>query len=702
VPPQTPSSPSARPGSTRRAVRTWILGSFAGRAVATGALVKLAALLLGLAAVSSSVVEIIDAIGDVSLVAGALALGYQAYARVRSRLLWRVRQRLILSYVFIGVVPLLLVAAFFALAGLLFFFNVSAFVLRGQMDGLVESAHLQARSLAGTLAAAPDATTLGRLLAVRQTAEASGDPLLSYAVVPDGRPCGTAARREPVRVTAGPWGHVDAPTAVPSWVPCDGYAGLVAYAAGGRRRVVARALERVPGYASALVVDMPIGEAVLREIHEDTGLTVTDMTLGDEPGAGLVAVAAPAGAADAGGTLDLGPLSFNVDAPREPLRWWALPAVTEWESGAGGTLTMRFSLGAAALSRYFAGASSGSSLFGFLLVVIGGLFLVILGVAFFMGIGQARSVTGAVHELFVGTERVQRGDFSHRIALRSRDQLAELAESFNSMTASIEDLLRAKAEKERLEQELRVARSIQMSLLPQGPLRVPGLSLAGHCEPAREVGGDYYDFLPLDDGRLGILIADVAGKGTSAALYMAELKGLMLSLSQLHVSPRRLLIDANRIISRHLDVRSFITMTYAVADPAAGTITCARAGHCPLVYVPGPHAVSRAPQTLVPDGMVLGLALDTGDMFDRVLEEITLPLGHGDLFLLYTDGISEAMNDAGDCYGDTRLAEVAARHADLASDDLREHILRDVRAFTGEATQHDDMTMVLLKVEALS
>jgi serine phosphatase RsbU (regulator of sigma subunit) len=155
------------------------------------------------------------------------------------------------------------------------------------------------------------------------------------------------------------------------------------------------------------------------------------------------------------------------------------------------------------------------------------------------------------------------------------------------MTASVEDLLHQKAEKERLEQELRIARQIQMSLLPQGPLRLQGLSVTAHCEPAREVGGDYYDYLPLGDSRVGIIIADVAGKGTSAALYMAELKGLMLSLSRLHSSPRQLLVDANRIIAEHLDARSFITMTYAVVDMCARTFTYARAGHCPLMYLPG-------------------------------------------------------------------------------------------------------------------
>jgi sigma-B regulation protein RsbU (phosphoserine phosphatase) len=316
-----------------------------------------------------------------------------------------------------------------------------------------------------------------------------------------------------------------------------------------------------------------------------------------------------------------------------------------------------------------------------------------------MGLTLARSITGSVHELFAGTERVRRGDFTHKISILSRDQLGELAASFNSMTGSIEDLLQQKAEKERLEQELRIARSIQMSLLPQSSLSFPGVSLSGHCEPAREVGGDYYDFLPLDRTRMGILIADVAGKGTSAALYMAELKGVVLSLSQRHGSPRELLIDANRIISKHLDARSFITMTYAIVDVAARTMTMARAGHCPLVYVPGPHAGTRTPKALQPDGMVLGLQFDTGEIFSRTLEELTVPLGPGDLFLLYTDGISEAMNVDGDYFGETRLADLAQQYADLRSDELSARILGEVKAFAGSAAQHDDMTMVLLKIE---
>jgi sigma-B regulation protein RsbU (phosphoserine phosphatase) len=368
-----------------------------------------------------------------------------------------------------------------------------------------------------------------------------------------------------------------------------------------------------------------------------------------------------------------------------------------------------------------------------LMMVVAAMFLIIQTVAFGMGLSLARSITGAVHELAVGTEHVRRGDFTHRIAVRSHDQLGDLADSFNSMTASVEDLLHQKAEKERMEQELRIARQIQMSLLPQGPLRLEALSVTAHCEPAREVGGDYYDYLPLGDSRVGIIIADVAGKGTSAALYMAELKGLMLSLSRLHSSPRQLLVDANRIIAEHLDARSFITMTYAVIDMRVRTLTYARAGHCPLMYLPGRGsresgsgirdsgfdvrdsgmglrasaarslmsevATPRRVQMQAPDGLVLGLKIDKGERFNSLLREVTLPLGAGDLVLLFTDGVTEAMNADGEPFGEERLAAMIEEHGDLPFEELRERILREIRAFVGNTGQHDDLTFVLLKVD---
>jgi sigma-B regulation protein RsbU (phosphoserine phosphatase) len=278
--------------------------------------------------------------------------------------------------------------------------------------------------------------------------------------------------------------------------------------------------------------------------------------------------------------------------------------------------------------------------------------------------------------------------------VQSRDQLGDLAESFNVMSASIQGLLMEQAEKQRLEEELRIARQIQMSLLPQDVVSLPGLRLSALCLPAAEVGGDYYDLLPLSPARMGVLVADVSGKGTSAALYMAELKGLVLSLSRIHDSPARLLSEANRILSSTLDPRSFITMTYAIVDTESRTMRYARAGHNPVI-----HYEARTGRTRVLTPAGLGLGLDPGARFDAILEEAEVPLASGDLFLFFTDGLSEAMNGRAELFGERRLRDVI-ESAEAGFDEaaLRDRILAEIRAFVGDAAQNDDMTMVILKV----
>ena len=334
----------------------------------------------------------------------------------------------------------------------------------------------------------------------------------------------------------------------------------------------------------------------------------------------------------------------------------------------------------------------------YLLIGIGVLLFVIEMVALGNGLALARTITTSVDELFTGTERVKSGNFEQRIAVRSDDQLGNLTTSFNDMTGRIQDLLVEQDEKRRLEHELQIARDIQMSLLPQGALRAPGMSLAAFCAPAREVGGDYYDFLPLSDGRVGLLIADVAGKGTSAALYMAELKGLMLSLTRIHTSPRELLIEANEIIKHHLDSRSFITMSYAVVDRAAGTLTCARAGHTPFMRITRDFEGAAVVDVLAPDGMVLGLNLDRGERFARYLEEVTLPAAAGDTFFFFTDGVSEAMDAGGECFGESRISAFLAQNADLPPESLRDRLVDEVASFVQGQPQHDDITMVILRI----
>jgi serine phosphatase RsbU (regulator of sigma subunit) len=227
-----------------------------------------------------------------------------------------------------------------------------------------------------------------------------------------------------------------------------------------------------------------------------------------------------------------------------------------------------------------------------------------------------------------------------------------------------------------------------------------GLGVTAYCEPAREVGGDYYDVFQVGEDVVGFLIADVSGKGVGAGLYMAQLKGLVLSLARQYPSPRDLLVAVNRVLVDHLDVRSFITMTYLVVDLRRQVMTYARAGHCPLILVPARRGGETPPvEVLAPDGLVVGLSIDDGTLFESLLEEVTVPLAVGDLVVLFTDGMSEMMNPAHDCYGEERLGELAGRLRDMPLDDLAMRMVREVRAFAEGAGQHDDMTMLLLRVE---
>jgi sigma-B regulation protein RsbU (phosphoserine phosphatase) len=180
---------------------------------------------------------------------------------------------------------------------------------------------------------------------------------------------------------------------------------------------------------------------------------------------------------------------------------------------------------------------------------------------------------------------------------------------------------------------------------------------------------------------------------------MAELKGLVLALSQRYDSPRELLIEVNRIISEHLDSRSFITAAYAVLDLERGTMRYCRAGHTPLIFFSGAGPTPLA-QVMTPNGMVLGLRIEAAEeLFAQLLEEVRIELTPGDMIVLYTDGITEAMNTESDLFGEGRLSRLVEEHGHLESGELRERIMREVESFVGAANQHDDMTMILVKVE---
>ena len=725
-------------------MRRYFLHTLPGRAIIIGLAIKLAVWVVSAALGGTpAFLGVVDTVAGLAVAIGLAYFAFQLLVLAKRRMLWRVRRKLILSYIFIGFVPAILIATFFVLCGLLLFFNFSSYLLQAQLRSLEDGARFVATTTALEIQRS-NGRDMNAIAARKQASAAAEYESASIAILPVDRSCPTPAPGaqgtqgslprggvSPSKaVAAGPWTHIAPPTDVPPWIGCDGFSGLLAYShtrgngTGAPRAeqspsislngnaappadpnedthmlVRSVAFPESPNPGFAVVVDLLVTDQVKQRLR-DTGVelrSVSSVPIGDRRDA------KPLRGRDGGDT------ESRPKAASGPLVWITFLDFRDWPSGQTGTLVASTQLSIGEIYDRIAAAQGainnrpfGQAVLLLLLFIVGGLFLIIEVVALVVGFALAKSITGSVHELFTGTERVRQGDFTHKIAVKAQDQLGELAESFNEMTGSIEDLLRQAAEKKRLEEELRIAHEIQMSLLPQGPLLMAGLSVTALCVPAREVGGDYYDFLPLDEYRVGVLIADVSGKGTSAALYMAELKGLMLSLTKIHTSPRELLVAANRIIADHLDARSFITMTYAIIDLRERTMTYARAGHTPLIYVPGGGIGARRARILAPDGMVLGLKLDAGEMFERLLEEQTIPLHPGDLYLFFTDGISEAMNAFDDCFGETRLGQLAEANADLPSDELRERVLREISAFVGAAPQHDDMTMILLKVDEVA
>jgi phosphoserine phosphatase RsbU/P len=689
-PPTPPPGMERPPGAAELLFATW-----PGRVFLVSAALKLLIAALRRFADPPAFIELLSVIASLGLALAAIYFVTRLFILAKRRLLWRVRRKLILSYIFIGVVPALLIVGFFLLSANVIAMNVSAYLFKDGYDDIVSDVKLSAQAAAGEIARQP--AIAGESLARSQSAVSQRYASFSMAFVPTNP-------RAVAPAQAGEWEHQRPPESIPPWAAVEGFGGTTFITGDepGEVQLVIRSVVPARGRAGDVgfvVADVPVDDHLLDRLREATGVKARTPRF-----------TVPAASADKTARQLLAPLGTEGSTFAPFKNSVTFLDTVNWANGRanGATVSMVFDVGelwdrlskAQSQNIKLSGEDLGQ-VFLWTLAVVAVLFLIIQGVALLMGLTLARSITSSIHELFMGTERVREGDFTHRINIYTNDQLGELAGSFNQMTGSIEGLLLTAAEKKRMEEELRIARQIQMSLLPRGPLDVPGLGITALCVPAREVGGDYYDFFHLQDDRLGLLIADVAGKGTSAALYMAELKGLVLALSQSHSSPRSLLLEVNRIISENLDSRSFITMTYAVIDMRAGTMTYCRAGHTPLVYKGGPRSTGMpGAQVLTPSGMVVGLRFPgAAEKFDELLEEHRIDLSVGDVIVLYTDGITEAMNPASDLFGEARLSAIVEEHGHLDSGELRERILREIESFVSGADQHDDMTMILVKVE---
>ncbi|GAB5518168.1 MAG: hypothetical protein RhofKO_04190 [Rhodothermales bacterium] len=249
------------------------------------------------------------------------------------------------------------------------------------------------------------------------------------------------------------------------------------------------------------------------------------------------------------------------------------------------------------------------------------------------------------------------------------------------------------AHQERMKRELELAHQVQLSFLPRRMPQVEGLDLAGMCLAAQEVGGDYFDFVDLGDGRLAMVIGDVSGKGIKAAFFMTLTKGFFRSLCRTIDSPAEVLRQVNRLFCENTPRGTFISMIYGIIDVPERTFTFARAGHNPLIVKRTPNA---APDMMQPDGMAIGLI--SGGPFDTTIQEKTIHLRVGDVLVFYTDGFSEAMNRHSELYGDDRLANKVGEVSIRSANGILRAVTEDVHHFVEATGRNDDMTMIVAKL----
>ena len=618
----------------------------------------------------------------------ALILGFRVGFRP---LLWRLRNRLIVTYVFIGVMPILLLWGMGCLAGYLFAGQFATYVATSDFSS--ELLHLQAANdaLAAQLIPLENSGKLNPQIAGELT-RASDERFPRRTV--------TVWRGDKAFVLSTGGGLLETrPEKLPRFISGD-FTGFVV----DRNELHLRAvkLQHAGDRVLSVISDVPITPELLQPTAARLGAVTLLPFSGSETE------------------------HNEVTAGRIPTRsrWFdfVLPAgtlfdVVDWQTGkkqAGGIgVVTRPSM---LYSTLFATLGDRFLIIRDILFAIAVFFGLIEIVALYIGIRLSRSMTASVAELYRATVRVNRGDLSHRIQLRGRDQMAALGHSFNSMTGSLAKLIDEQKEKQRLENELSIAYEVQELLFPRQVTDLPSLQVHGVCVPARTVSGDYYDFIPLGSDRLMLAVGDISGKGISAALLMATVHAFVRAYSlepemalmpaslgygsqedprmyyrgdgstESQVAPAMLMTTLNYQLYRSTPAAKYATMFLGLYDAKARVLTYCNAGHLPPIILRANGEVFR----LAVNGTVVGL-------FDGVsYDESTLVMQTGDIFVAYSDGVTEPENEFGE-FGEDRLIELIQEHRHKPLARITEIVAGAVADWIGDVEQPDDVTIVLAR-----
>lgn len=320
--------------------------------------------------------------------------------------------------------------------------------------------------------------------------------------------------------------------------------------------------------------------------------------------------------------------------------------------------------------------------------------LLSIGVALTMIIMS--SLTRPIKTLRAGLEKIGRGDLTTRLQMSGRTDLGQLGEHINDMTARLESATREMLDKERMAHELALAQRIQRSLLPSERTQTGNFVIQGAQVAAAEVGGDFYDVFELDNGRVGVVVADVAGKGLAGCMVTSMLAVLIRSMRHTSLSPKELLIALEHRLCEFLEPGVFITMFYGILDPQTGVLTYASAGHCPLlVYRASSQEIELHQTKGIPIGAV------RKNVLGRTLTNFTLSTDPGDVVVQYTDGMYESWNADQECFGMERLAEVVGEVAGQGPGTLIQQLFARLSAWVGSRQLNDDGTVLVLSHDRL-
>ena len=621
------------------------------------------------------------------------------------RVMWRLRYRLMVTYLFIGVIPVVL---------LLTLVGVGIFLFAGQFATYVAISNLQ--SELQHLEAENDALAV-QLGTLARSGESEKQIAAGLSTI--------SAEKYPGR-TVTVWHGDEGFTFSSGGALLKAHAARVPDAAKGDFKgfvlegdlLHLRAVKRfaVDGLQRTVISDLPVTPELLQSAIAQLGSAM----LIPAPHGGHLQIPAPAVALPtARKTVTTAPLAPTSNRYDPRIRFATFFRALDWENGKTEECALLV-------------ATRPSLLYGILFSTLGdnakilkyGLLVtaILLGLvelaALYIGIRLSRSMTRAVAELYTATEYVNRGDLTHHIRIRGRDQMAELQQSFNSMSESLVNLLAEQKQMQRMESELAIAYEVQNVLFPHKLPEVASLEVYGICRPARSVSGDYYDFIPLGSDRLVLAVGDISGKGISAALLMATTHAFVraYSLPPDRVSPpdgrgTAILLNADRSmyfwgdgagqsrpsvgmlmsalnhqLFRCTSQEKYATMFLGCYDAAIRELTYCNAGHLPPIMLGENGSLSR----LDTSGMVVGL-------FDGVAYgESTISMQPGDLFVAFSDGVTEPENDAGE-FGEERLISLLREHRHQPLSRIGEVITGSVADWIGDAEQPDDVTVVLAR-----